>query len=156
MAIEKTGAQLLRRFVLPKKNIDLALVRTRGGMLELYKNSKIPGTQLDSFTKVAEKAVYEQRGSINSIIRTQFSSDGREIGKSIVTRSYRPIGITVNDKSVKMPEESSITFMYLNCQPRIYDRPRIFLDGQIQFLDKKLTPMARRVLKLFNQAVNKR
>lgn len=172
MTIEKTGAQVLRRFRIPKKNIDLALTQSKGelgnNILTLYKNSRIPGTNLDCFTKVAQKEIWEEGGSgfrgleyhPKRIHRTQFDNKGEEIGSSYVYLDSRKgrkniVIHSVNDQSVTMPnaalkiDDKGVKVVNVNFNNLPADT------FEIQFKSEKLTPMAKRVLKMFNQLINK-
>lgn len=165
MAIEKTGAKLLRRFRLPERNIDLALVRTKEGVLELYKNSRIPGTKLDCFTKVAQKEVWKDFSygrwqldySPKKVRRIQFDSKGEIIGRSevIQDRRNKNIKIGANDQSVKM-SNGVLKIDNKGVNVVEYKSDELKTDKfKIQFMGDKLTPMAKRILKLFNKVINK-
>lgn len=176
MAIDKIGAQFVRRFKLPAKNIDLVLVRCIDNeygdyTVTLYKNLKIPETNFDSFTIAAEKVVSPDINTIEgylpkTIDRTQFNNRGEKIGRSKVTldlrEGYKNIKLKANDRSVEMSDgllkidEKGVRFLgttkYLLVDVICEENTE---KATIKFTGDKLTPMAKRVLKLFSQIRNK-
>lgn len=170
MAIEK----VVRRFRIPSKNIDWALTQSENEFgaktLTLYKNSRISKANLDCFTKAAEKEIREEGGTgfngweynPKRIYRTQFDNKGEEIGGSCVIldsrNGHKNIKIQANDQSVEMSDgalkidDKGVKVVKV-VDGKFFNLPAH--DFKIQFKGDKLTPMAKRILKLFNQLINK-
>ena len=118
------------------------------------------------FTKVAQKKVFEECGTglygleyrPKTILRTQFDSKGENIGGSYVSLTsrmgHKDVKISADDQSVKM---SNGVLKIDNKGVRVVGdvyAPNTD-EFKIQFMSDKLTPMAKRILKLLNQAINK-
>ena len=101
--------------------------------------------------------------SPKTIYRNQFNSKGEKFGSSLVSQDlrdrYKNIKILANDQSVEM---SNGLLKIDNKGVSVVDQDKLPCDFEreadnfkIKFKGDKLTPMAKRVLKLFNQAMNK-